>query len=421
MQPREEVVITGVGVASPIGIGHEPFWRSLIEGRSGVRSLSVFAGKGLPVEFGGEVVDFDPKQFITPRKSLKVMSRVIQLGVTAAELARQHAGLDSGSVDPERYGVVFGSDNIYLDPEELTPAFRSCMVNGKFDFARWGERALPEMYPLWMLKYLPNMPACHIAIAQDARGANNSIIHAEVSSLLAVAEAMRVIERGLADVMISGGTGSRVHPLSWVFRDSTDVSHRVEDPARASRPFDERRDGVVYGEGSGAFILESRRHAEARGAKPLARVRGYGSTFAVASNNGRAAGGAIRASIQQALSSSGLTAADIGHVNAHGVSSVIHDRIEAQSIRDVLGDVPVTAPKSFFGNLGAGSGSVEMAASVLGFVHGQIPQTLNLERLDHQCPIEVVRDAPRTLGKPAALLLNQASPGQAVAVVIEAP
>ena len=420
MQSAPEVVITGVGVVSPIGVGREAFWRSLVEGRTGVRKLEQFAGRGLPIEFGAEVVDFDPKQYITPRKSLKVMSRVIQLGVTAAELARQDAHLESSSVNPDRYGVVFGADTIYLEPEELTPAFTSCIVDGKFDFARWGERALPEMYPLWMLKYLPNMPACHIAIAQDARGPNNSIVLGEASSLLALAEAMRVIERGHADVMITGGTGSRIHPLSWVFRETREVSHRVEEPARASRPFDADRDGVVYGEGAGAFILESRAHAEARGATILARVLSYGSTFAPASSNGVAVGSAICASIERAISSSGLTPGDIGHVNAHGMSSVTHDRIEAQAIRKVLGEVPVTAPKSFFGNLGGGTGSVEMAATILGFQAGQIPRTLNLEKLDPDCPIDVVHGQPREIKKPVAVLLNQSTTGQAVAVVVAA-
>ena len=420
MHPVEEVVITGVGVVSPNGIGRDAYWRALCDGRSGVHALSEFAGQGLPVEIGGEVADFDPKQYITPRKSLKVMSRVIQLGVTAAELARRDALLEPGTVDPERFGVVMGSDTIYLDPEELSEAYQSCVEDGSFRFDHWGQRALGEMYPLWMLKYLPNMPACHIAIAHDARGPNNTIALAEVSSLLAIAEAMRVIERGQADVMITGGTGSRIHPLSWIFRDVTQVSQQREQPERASRPFDVSRDGMVYGEGAAAFILESRRHATARRAKVFGRLVSYASTFSPPSNNGVGVGVAVEASINQALSRAGLSAADLGHVNAHGLSTVVHDRVEAQAIRNALGDVPVTATKSFFGNLGAGTGAVEMAASLIGMNEGMVPQTINVDRLDPDCPINVVCCQNRAAEKRMALLLNQASTGQAVAVVIEA-
>jgi len=420
MQPAEQVVITGVGVVSPNGIGREAYWDALCEGRSGVRLLDDFAKQGLPIEFGGTVVDFDAKEFITPRKSLKVMSRVIQLGFTAAELARRDAHFEPSESDPERFGVLFGSDTINIDPQELIEAYQSCVEDGEFQFDLWGQRALGEMYPLWMLKYLPNMPACHIAIAHDARGPNNSIISGEVSSLLAVAEAMRVIERGQADVMVAGGASSKLHPLSWVFRDSSQVSRRAEEPERASRPFDSGRDGTVYGEGSAAFILESRRHAEARGAPIIANLLSYASTFASPSTNGARAGTAIESAINQALSSAGLAAAEIGHVNAHGLSTIDHDRVEAVAIRNTLGQVPVTAPKSFFGNLGAGTGSVEMAASIIGLAEGQIPFTLNVERPDPQCPIDVVRGEMRPMRRRTAMLLNQASTGQSVAVVVAA-
>jgi 3-oxoacyl-[acyl-carrier-protein] synthase II len=167
--------------------------------------------------------------------------------------------------------------------------------------------------------------------------------------------------------------------------------------------------------------LESREHAERRGARVLARILGYGSTFQPPATNGQAvSGSAIRAGIQTALSDAGVRPEDIGHVNAHGIATVADDRVEAQVIRDVLGDVPVTAPKSFFGDIGAGGGAVEMVVSLLAFVHGEIPVTLNYEQPDPDCPVNVVHGSPRPLGKPVALLLNQAQMGQAVAVVIAA-
>jgi 3-oxoacyl-[acyl-carrier-protein] synthase II len=418
MAPPREVVITGVGVASPIGIGRQAFWHSLREGRSGIRPFADGQAVQESLRFGGVVPDFDPKQYVTPRKSLKVMSRDIQLGFTAAQLACDDAGLVEGAVDPDRFGVVFGADMIYCDPTELTDAFRSCLRDGAFDFAAWGQHALRQMYPLWLLKYLPNMPACHIAIARDARGPNNSLTLGDVSSLTALAEAVRVIERSLADVVISGGSGSRIHPMVLIFKQDDERSRRAHDPAAASRPFDADRDGLVYGEGAAALVLESRQSAEARGAKVLARVLGYANTFEPRVGTNPLEGLAIRSSIAGALRSAGLQPGDIGHVNAHGASTIRQDQLEAQAIRDLLGDVPVTAPKSYFGNLGAAGGAVELAASVLALEHQQIPPTLNYHRPDPLCPINVIHGQPAPLGPPTVLALSQASTGQAAAVVL---
>jgi 3-oxoacyl-[acyl-carrier-protein] synthase II len=223
-------------------------------------------------------------------------------------------------------------------------------------------------------------------------------------------------------VVITGGTGCRVHPTNMIFRAGLECSRRNNDPAAASRPFDADRDGIVQGEGAAAFIVESRQHAQARGATIQGRILGYASTFEPPANGQRIVRGtAIRASIKGALKSAELTAADMGHVNAHGLSAVEHDRVEAQAIRDALGDVPVTAPKSFFGSAGAGTGALEMAASVISFAEGQIPYTLNYTTPDPQCPINVVRDAPLPAERPVAMLLNQATTGQSIAVVIAGP
>jgi 3-oxoacyl-[acyl-carrier-protein] synthase II len=418
MSSENEVVITGLGVVSPVGIGVEAFWRAMLEMRSGVRPLAQFDPAAVPLKIAAEVVGFDPKEFVKPRKSLKVMTRDIQFGVTAAGMACDSAGLESGAVDPERMGVVFGADMMQCEPADVAAAFRGCLVEGKFDFARWGTAAFEQIYPLWMLKYLPNMPACHIAIAHDARGPNNSIALGDVSSLLAIAEAVRVIRRGQADVMVTGGTCSRIHPTTWVRHCIGEFSRRTDDPAAASRPFDSDRDGAVHGEGAAAFIVERRGFAEARGARILATVAGYASTFESRDNGKPYRGDSVRYSIRQSLRSADLAGGDVGHVNAHGLSTRRDDAAEAQAIRAELGDVPVTAPKSVFGNLGAGGGAVEMVASVLALCEGTVPATLNYEREDETCPVHVVRDRPLTGAKPSALLLNQASTGQAAALVL---
>ena len=196
------------------------------------------------------------------------------------------------------------------------------------------------------------------------------------------------------------------------------VSRSNGDPSRACRPFDAQRDGIVNGEGAGAFLIEDRQHAEHRGAKVLARVLGYASTFEAFQNDGAMTGQAIRDSIDGALRASGLAADAIGHVNANGLSTPMHDRIESQAIRDRLGDVPVIALKSYFGDLGAGTGAVEAAGSVLALERGRIPATLNYENPDEACPVNVVHGKSQPMKYPTALLLNQSTSGQAVALVI---
>jgi 3-oxoacyl-[acyl-carrier-protein] synthase II len=335
-------------------------------------------------------------------------------------MASQQAGMSTSVVSPDRFGVVFGADMPQVEPDELEAAFRAAISDGTFDHGRWDERAISEMYPLWMLKYLPNMPACHIAIAQDARGPNNTIVLSDVSSLLAMAEGMRAIQRGLTDVMIVGGTGSRIHPLNWCFRDQVLHSPRHENPHAVSRPFDAQRDGMVYGEGAAAFIIESQRHAEARGAKILARILGFASAFETCTPGEPFEGHAIRTVIEQSLRAAGLEARDVGHVNAHGLSTLHHDRAEARAIRDTLGDVPVTALKSFFGNLAGGAGAVELIGSLIAFETGKVPFTLNYEQSDPDCPVNVVHGAPQPEARKTAVVLNHTSMGQAVALVLSA-
>lgn len=417
MTSKREVVITGVGVVSPIGIGKEPFWDSLAHQRSGVQRLDMFVAAGRPAPLGGAVANFDPKQYVRPRKSLKVMSRDIQLAFAAADLAYVDAGLQQHSHDPERLGISMGADMIACDLDELAPVFRDCLVDGQFCYDQWG-RAMSGLYPLWMLKYLPNMPACHIGIAQDVRGPTNAIVLGEVSSLAAVAEAVRAIQRSQVDVMVAGGAGSRVHPMIWGHEQLRQYSQRTDNPAAACRPFDAHRDGLINGEGAGAFVLESREYAEARGAKILARVLGFAMTFEPLPQRQPFTGKSIRAAISASLTVAGLAPSDIGHVNAHGLSTTYDDTVEAQAIADTLGDVPVTAPKSYFGNLGAGGGAVEMAASVLAFENGMIPPTLNYETPDPQCPVHVICGQPQPVSKPTAVVLSHASTGQAVAVVL---
>lgn len=421
MGSGQSIVITGLGAVCPLGIGKHALWDSLAARRSGVETLEDYASYGLPVPFGARIRDFDAKLYVQPRKSLKVMSREIQTGYAAAAMAIQDAALAVGQVDPQRMGVVYGSEMLHCDLEEMSGGYRASVSDGRCTTSDWSSRGMSQLFPLWMLKYLPNMVACHIGIANDARGPNNTIVQGEASSLLALIEAVQVIGRGLADVMIVGGTGNRIHLMSILYRGFDQVSHRGDAPQAASRPFDASRDGMVNGEGAAALVLETESHALARNATILGRVLGVGMGFESHSNPQRSTGQGVSHSIRMALSSADSKPADVGFVKAHGASTRLDDQYEAQGIQRVLGDVPVTAPKSFFGNLGAGGGAVEAVAAVMSLVHGTVPVTLNYEAPDPACPVKVVAKEPLPLSSRSAMILNQSRTGQAAAVLIGGP
>jgi 3-oxoacyl-[acyl-carrier-protein] synthase II len=418
--PRK-AVITGVGVVCPLGAGRDEFWQALDANRSGVETMRHTYARELPVRFAGEVRDFEAKKYVKPRKSLKVMSRDIQHGMAAAAMAMDDAALSPTNLDPTRFGVVLGAEMLYCVAEELDRAFGTCIEEGQFDFPTWGKDALGEMNPLWLLKYLPNMTACHIGISVDARGPNNSITHGDVSSAMAIGEAQRLIERGAADVIITGGSGSRVSISMLSYRSDKNWSHREDDPAGACRPFDANRDGVVNGEGAGILILESRQHAEARGANILATILDSRSGFEPRGKGGPFKGTAIRNSIRAVLSDADESRNGVGFVSANGLSTRIDDRVEAQAIQETLGDVPVTAFKSRMGDIGAGSGAVEMIAAVLALTHRKVPATLNYTTPDPECPVQVIAGSPLDLQTPIALCLSQSMMGQATATLLAAP
>jgi 3-oxoacyl-[acyl-carrier-protein] synthase II len=419
MDKSREVVITGVGVVCPIGIGKGAYWQSMREGRSGVSPIQLFDARHLPAGFGGQIGEFNPKVYIKPRKSIKVMCREIQTGFASAAMAVEDAGLQTSSVDPDRFGVVFGSEMFYGEITDLEELFRYAIVDRQFQMGRFADRILADLYPLWMLKYLPNMVACHIGIGYDARGPNNTIVQGEASSLLALVECIAMIQRGQADVMLTGGTGSRLNLTSLMYRGDSNLSHRGEDPAGASRPFDRGRDGMVNGEGAAAFVLESRAHAESRGAQVLCHIPGHSRAFEVPGDSQTRQGDSLERTIRQAISASQIDVKNLGHVNAEGVSTVEDDAVEAAVIAKVLGETPVTGPKSYFGNLGAGTGAVEMVASVLSLVEGEIPRTLNYSQPDPNCPINVVHGQPLPTTSGTALILSRSGTGQVAAAVLQ--
>ncbi|MFT7639903.1 MAG: 3-oxoacyl-[acyl-carrier-protein] synthase II, partial [Pirellulaceae bacterium] len=395
------VVITGVGVISPFGNSPDSLWDALRSGRSGIAAIEALPVDHLPTKFGAEARDFTghindfgdlEKDLVRPiKRGSRLMCREIQMGVASAQHALQSAGLKIGGYDPERTGVCFGSDYIATMPDEYADGIKECIENEEFDFTRWGGEGLPKVPPLWLLKYLPNMPASHIAIYNDLRGPSNSITHREASANLSLGEAFATIARGKADTIVAGATGTRIHPLRTVHMILQEQLAEGDDPATLSRPFDSNRTGMVIGEGAGAVILEELEQEKKR------RATIYGEIFGAGSSTVRDLDGvadirtAIKNTLVSTLRSAGWSAKDVGHVSAHGLGATSSDQQEAEGIADVFGaeKIPVAAAKGATGNLGAGSGVIELVVSLRALQEGALYPSLNCDNPDPKCPIYV--------------------------------
>jgi 3-oxoacyl-[acyl-carrier-protein] synthase II len=416
-----------------LGNTGEKLWASLRAGTSGVREFQSLPADCLPSRFGaecrdftGNIDDFGPLEKEIKRnikKGTKVMCREIQMGVAAAQLALVAAKLPAGSFDPDRTGCVYGCDYLMTVPEEFTDGIRNCTdADGKFHFADWGDKGLAKVDPLWLLKFLPNMPASHIAIYNDLRGPNNSLTIREASANAALAEAYLTIVRGHADIMIAGSTGSRIHPMKSVQISLEEEVAIGDEPTTLSRPFDRNRRGLVMGEGAAAIMLEDFETATKRGANILGEVVGYGSSTVVDRRGIAKLDQAIENVLRQSLRTSRLTPDEIGHVHAHGLGTQKSDREEAQAIRKVFiersSPVPVVAAKSYFGNLGAASGMVELLSSLLAMNDGKLFPVLNYETPDPDCPVQVVRSHDVLAGN-AFVNVNVSPQGQASALAVK--
>jgi 3-oxoacyl-[acyl-carrier-protein] synthase II len=412
---ERQVVVTGLGVVCPLGLTAEELFDGLCEGTSGVAAIESFPSAGLPLHhaaearcFSGAIADFGELEAATKkviRKGLKVMCRESQMAVAAAQRALHDAGDPKAEHPPERFGCVFGSDYMLTLPEDFTAGIAACRAaDGSFDYDRWAGDGMPLLNPLWLLKYLPNMPASHIAIFNDLRGPSNSLTVREASGHLAVAEACVTIQRGMADIMVAGATGTRVHPMKTVHAlQSEQVA--LDDPAAGdpttwSRPFDRDRRGMVLGEGAAVLVLEERAAAERRGARIYAEVAGHAAATAVERGGAGRRREALGRAIAGAVAGGGIGKGRLGHIHAQGLSTATGDRAEAAAIGDALGEaagrVPTVAAKSHFGNLGAGSGLVEAVASILAMERGELFPVLNHRTPDPDCPIR-----PAQRGDPA--------------------
>jgi 3-oxoacyl-[acyl-carrier-protein] synthase II len=419
MSSSRRVVLTGIGVINALGQTPAAFWDGLAQGKCGIRTITSFDPAPLTTRFAGEVVGFDAKKYLSKegRKQLKVMARAIQFAVAASQIALDDGNVDRTKIDSTRFGVEFGAGLLPSELHELAPAavVSAGATPGQVDLRAWGSRGLPVITPLWMLKYLPNMLACHVSILHDAQGPSNSITEGDVGSLLAIGEAYHIIRRDDGDIFLTGGADSKINPLSMVRQQMFGhLSRRNEAPQEACRPFDRDRDGLAVGEGACVLVAEELDHARRRGASIYGEIIGFGAAF----DRGMTGRGLVRA-MQAALDEAGMAADTINHVHAHGLGSPRLDAVEAGAIAAVFGPrkVPVWATKGNTGNLGAGSGATELAASVLALKHGIIPATHNHQATGPDCPIAVIT-TPRLVERPCFLKLGFTDMGQCAAVVV---
>ena len=393
---RRRVVITGLGLISPVGNTVEEGWKNIVAGVSGIAPITRFDTSTFPVRFAGEVKNFDITQYISA-KDARRMDTFIHYGLAAGMQAVRDAGLDQeGAADPERVGVAIGS-GIGLPLIEAT----------KDEYAVAGVR---KVSPFFVPGSIINMISGNLSIEYGFKGPNLSIVTACTTGTHSIGEAARIIEYGDADVMVAGGAESTVSPLGLGgFCAARALSTRNDDPATASRPWDKDRDGFVLGEGAGVLVLEEYEHAKARGAKIYAEVAGYGMSADAYHITAPNMDGPRR-SMVNALKNAGVTPADVQYVNAHGTSTPLGDKNESDAIKAAFGDaqksIVVNSTKSMTGHLLGGAGGVESLFTVLAIHHQISPPTINIFNQDPECDLDYCANAARPMKIDVALKNN---------------
>ncbi len=408
------VVITGLGPVSGVGLGMKPTWEAMLAGRSAVSRIDTFDPSGFPCHIGAQMRDFSIRDYVPKsyRKATKVMATDIEYAVAAANLAATDAQLRTAGTDaeavvkpdyqptynPARVGCHIGAGLIAAEINELTQALSEARdEQGNFDMHKWGREGIGHLTPLWLLKYLPNMLACHVTIIHDSQGPSNTITCAEASAMLSIGESLRVIQRGSADMCFCGGAEDKLNPMAFLRQIFTGrlTTTGNDDPAGAVKPFDEKAAGMVVGQGGAIVILESRetfaKRSEAASGdqKPraYAEVAGFGASQSVhipRSNqapdpNGRGIALAIRAAMREAS----ITAEQIDLIVPFGSGVPEYDQAEAAALFSIFGnrakEIPIASTKPIVGNCFAGAGGIDVCIAAQALSEQIIPATINCD------------------------------------------
>jgi len=422
---RRRVVITGIGCVTPLGLGVEPLWKNLMAGASGVGLTTVFDASRFPTKISAEVRNWSIADEGQDVSRWQFCGRHTRFAAGAALQAMKDAGLPQGlPADPTRLGVYLGSGEGQQDFDSFTRMMNAAIEGDVLEVAKFTRSGLQSLHPLAEVEQEPNMPAGHLAGLFDAQGPNLNCLTACAASSQAIGEATELVRRGEADVMLSGGTHSMIHPFGVTgFNLLTALSTSNDEPTRASRPFDKERDGFVLGEGAAMVVLEELEHAKRRGARIHGELIGYGSTadaYRITDTHpqGRGASSCIR----MALADAGLGQFDIDYINAHGTSTSVNDRVETLAIKTVFGEhaykIPVSSTKSMMGHLIAAAGATELIVCLLAIRDGMLPPTINYEHPDPDCDLDYVPNKARAGRCERALSNSFGFGGQNISLIV---
>jgi len=431
---RRRVVITGLGAVTPLGLSAGRTWEGLREGRCGIGLIRAFDPVGFTCKIAGQVGQYDIRDYVprSHRKATKLMSRDIELSVIAAAealadgaVATRGTDPERINIDPERFAINLGAGLISCDLVELAPAVAAGARDGRFDIRKWGADGLSLVTPLWLLKYLPNMLACHIGIIHDIQGPSNTVTCAEASGHIAIAEAAAIIERGDSDIALCGGVEAKVNPVVMIRQCLVGraTSRGNDNPESACRPFDAAATGAAFGEAAAMVLIEGLDHAEGRGARIYAEILGSGQSTNLnpVYEHLEPDGAGVRIAIEKALADAGIGPDDLDLVIPHGTGIPQDDLAEARGIEAVLGastsQVPVWPTKSMVSNTGAAAGAVDVVAAARVVTDGVIPAARNYERPIEGCRLNIVREPIETKVR-HVLCCSYTYGGQTAAVVL---
>jgi 3-oxoacyl-[acyl-carrier-protein] synthase II len=419
---KRRVVVTGMGCVTPLGAEIEPVWKRLLAGESGVGYITLFDAGGFPTKIAAEVRDWDVSAVGEDPEEWRYQGRHTHFAVGAGKKAMADSGLDPARIDPTRFGVYTGSGEGQQDFDRFTEMMVAALDGPNLDLAKFTKKGLEVLNPIVELEQEPNMPAGHLASLFNAQGPNVNCLTACAASSQAIGEATEIIRRGDADVMLSGGTHTMIHPFGVTgFCLLTALSKRNDEPNRASRPFDRERDGFVLGEGAGMVVLEALDHAKARGARIYGEIVGYGSTAdAFRITDAHPEGRGAISCIRMALADAGLDRVD--YINAHGTSTSVNDKVETLAIKQVFGaeayKIPVSSTKSMMGHLIAAAGATELIYCLLAIRDNVLPPTINYEYPDPDCDLDYVPNVARQARCDTALSNSFGFGGQNISLIV---
>lgn len=400
-QPRRRVVITGLGCVTPMGTDVDELWGNLKEAKSGVGYTTIFDASNFPTKISAEVNNWDVSEVGEDPARWQHRGRHSRFAAGAAKKAVVDAGVEDSNVEPTRFGIYLGSGEGQQDFDTFTRMMIAALEGDELDIARFTAKGLELLDPMVELEQEPNMPAGHLAAMFDAQGPNANCLTACAASSQAVGEAAEIIRRGDADVMLSGGTHSMIHPFGVTgFNLLTALSTRNDEPTKASRPFDREREGFVLGEGASMVILEEAEHARARGAQIYGEVLGYGTTAdAYRITDTHPEGRGAISCVKMALDDAKLSPDQIDYINAHGTSTQVNDRVETLAVKEVFGEraykVPMSSTKSMMGHLIAAAGATELIVCLMAMRDNVLPPTINYENVDPDCDLDYVPNEAR--------------------------